>query len=434
MVSVVPAARRPGHGPAVSRILAVVVALVVLSACGLAGASGASAIEPLSSNAFIVIQPDTGDVVAQRNPSGARPIASTTKMMTALLSIEHRKPGDTMRVANYSISPGESTAGLQAGERMRVADLLRALMLPSANEAAVTLAIGVGGSQARFVRMMNQRARQLGLRHTHYGNPVGLDVGDNHSSARDLVKLAQVLRENAFLRETMDLRSATLKSGPVGRVVVNRNSLVQEVGWVDGVKTGHTTKAGYVLVASGTRNGVPVISAVLGAPSEEIRNRDSLTLLRYAASRYHDVLVTRKGRRMAQVPLAYRDGKRVDVVASRTTHRVVKRGERVSLRLVGVPKELDGPLARGARVGTIVVRYRGRTVDRVALLTAAPVAEATVIEKVDDTVPGGVAALGIVLGLLGVVTLVALGDRRRRRRRDARRSRTRPSRQETGVA
>ena len=417
-----------------SRIAAVLAALVVLLGLGLTAAGAASAIEPLSSSAFIVVQPDTGDVVAERNPSGERPIASTTKMMTALLTIEHAKPSDVFRVADYAITPGESTAGLQAGERMRVADLLRALMLPSANEAAVTLAIGVAGTQARFVKMMNARARQLGLKHTHFGNPIGLDVGDNHSSARDLVELAEVMRKNAFLRETMNLRKATLKSGPVGRVVVNRNSLVQEVGWVDGVKTGHTSKAGYVLVASGTRNGVPVVSAVLGAPSEEIRNRDSLTLLRYAASRYHDALVTRKGRRMAQVPLAYRDGKHVALVASRTVRRVIKKGEKTQLRLIGVPKELDGPLPRGSRQGTIVVRYRGRVVDRVALLTAEPVAAATVVQKVDSSVPGGVAAVGILLAVLVGGTLLLLGDRRRRRRRDALRSRARPSRQETGVA
>ena len=416
-----------------SRLVAVVAALVVALGLGLSGASVASAIEPITAPAFIVIQPDTGDVVAERNPSGERPIASTTKMMTALLAIEHAKPSDTMRVANYAISPGESTAGLQAGEKMRVADLLRALMLPSANEAAVTLAIGVAGSQARFVRMMNQRARQLGLRHTHYGNPIGLDVGDNHSSARDLVELAQVMRRNPFLRDTMNLRKATLKSGPVGRVVVNRNSLVQEIGWVDGVKTGHTSKAGYVLVASGTRKGVPVISAVLGTASEQLRNQDSLTLLRYAASRYHDAVVTRKGRRMARVPLAYRD-QHVALVASRTVRRVIKKGEKTQIRLVGVPKELDGPLLKGSRQGTIVVRYRGRTIDRVALVTAEPVAAATVVQKVDSTFPGGIAALGILLAVLVGGTLLLVGDRRRRRRRDARRSRARPSRQETGVA
>lgn len=409
--------------------LLVIVALVLL---GTAQAATA-ALPPISARSYIVVQPDTGDVVASRNPSGERPIASTTKMMTALLSIEHARPSDVFRVASYNLSPGESTAGLRAGEKMRVGDLLRALMLPSANEAAVTLAIGVAGSQARFVKMMNQRARQLGLRHTHFGNPIGLDVGANHSSARDLAKLAQVLRANAFLRATMNMRRATLHSGPVGRVVVNRNSLVQEIGWVDGVKTGHTTLAGFVLVASGTRNGVPVISAVLGEPDEGLRNSDSLALLRYAAARYHEVLVTRKGRRMDRVPLAYRDTT-VALVASRTTRRVIRRGEKTTITLVGVPKKLDGPLPRGSRQGTIVVRYRGRVVDRVALLTAEPVAAATVIEKVDDTVPGGVAALGIVLGLLGVGTLLLLGDRRRRRRREARRSRPRPSRQETGVA
>jgi serine-type D-Ala-D-Ala carboxypeptidase (penicillin-binding protein 5/6) len=408
-------------------------ALLLAALVALGAQAPARASVPINAPSFIVIQPTTGDVVASRNASSSRPIASTTKMMTALLTIEHARLSDRFRVANYNLSPGESTANLPAGAKMRVADLLRALLLPSANEAAVTLAIGVSGSQASFVRRMNRRAKQLGLRHTHYGNPIGLDVGDNHSSAKDLVKLARVMRTKPFLKSTMNLRRATLKSGPVGRVVVNRNSLVQQIGWVNGVKTGHTSKAGYVLVASGTRNGVPVISAVLDAPSEEIRNRDSLTLLQYAASRYRNALVVKKGHRVARVPLAHRS-QTVGLVASRSVRRVIRRGEHTTLRIVGIPREIDGPLKRGTRRGTLLIRYRGRTVDRVALLTEHTVAAATLDEQVDDVIPGGIATIVIILGLGGGGTLLVLGVRRRRRRRAARGTSRRPSRQETGVA
>ena len=376
-----------------------------------------------------MVQPDTGDVVASRNPSGERPIASTTKMMTALLSIEHARPSDVFRVASYNLSPGVDRRAARQREDARGRPA-RALMLPSANEAAVTLAIGVAGSQARFVKMMNQRARQLGLRHTHFGNPIGLDVGANHSSARDLAKLAQVLRANAFLRATMNMRRATLHSGPVGRVVVNRNSLVQEIGWVDGVKTGHTTLAGFVLVASGTRNGVPVISAVLGEPDEGLRNSDSLALLRYAAARYHEVLVTRKGRRMARVPLAYRDTT-VALVASARPPRDPA-GEKTTITLVGVPKKLDGPLPRGSRQGTIVVRYRGRGRPRGPADSRAGGRRHRHREGRRHRARRSRRSGSSRAARGGYPPL--LGDRRRRRRREARRSRPRPSRQETGVA
>ncbi len=379
--------------------------------------------------AYIVIQPSTGDVVASRNPRQKREIASTTKMMTALLTIEHTSPSHVYTVAPYAAGPGESVAGLRAGQRMRVADLLRALLLPSANDAAHTLAVGVGGSQRAFVRMMNRRARQLGLTDTHYTTPIGLDDPRNQSSARDLVRLAGVLRTKPFLRATMDLKRAVLHSGPVGKVVVNRNTLVQTIPWVNGVKTGHTNTAGYVLVASASRRGVPVLSAVLGTPSEAARNADSLALLRYATDRYHRVTALRYGQPLATVPLAFRD-QRVTLVAAHTIRRIVRKGERTTLRVVGVPAKLNGPLPRGTREGTVLVRWRGRTVAHVALITAAPVAAATVIDRINDTVPGGTTAIAALIAVLASATLLLLV----RHRRATRRRSVRPSPQESGVA
>ncbi|TML03260.1 MAG: D-alanyl-D-alanine carboxypeptidase, partial [Actinobacteria bacterium] len=136
---------------------------------------------------------------------------------------------------------GESLMGLRTGERLTVADLLRGLLIVSANDAAVTLANDIAGSQKAFVRMMNRRARELGLHDTHYANPVGLDAPGNYSSAADLVKLALVLRQRAFFRATTNLATATLRSGSHVRHLVNRNDLVRTVPLVNGVKTGHTT-------------------------------------------------------------------------------------------------------------------------------------------------------------------------------------------------
>lgn len=403
-------------GRSLAGAVAALAAALALSAAAPAMGAGPSVGAP----AYIVIQPDTGDVVAARNPYGRREMASTTKMMTALLTIEHASPRDVFTVAPYAAGPLESLAGLRAGQRMRVRDLLHALMLASANDAAHTLAIGVAGSQARFVQMMNRRARQLGLRQTHYQNPIGLDDLANHSSARDLARLATVLRRQPFLRRTMDLKRAVLRSGPVGRVVVNRNQLVQNVWWVNGVKTGHTSTAGYVLVGSGTLHGVNAISAVLGTPSEDARNADSLALLRYALARYRRVLAVRGGATYARVPLAHRDTT-VALVARHDAHVVARRGERLRRTVTGVPEELDGPLPRGSRQGTVVVRRRGRVVARVPLVTAAAVPQATIVEQVDDVVPGGMVGVGLLLGGLAGATLLVLAQRRRAgRQRSAR--------------
>jgi serine-type D-Ala-D-Ala carboxypeptidase (penicillin-binding protein 5/6) len=366
--------------------------------------------------AAILVEPATGDVVFQRDARDERPVASTTKLMTALLTLERERLSTTFTTIRYRAAPAESVIGLRAGERMTVADLMRGLLLASANDAAATLAVRVGGTRERFVRLMNERARRLGLHDTHYSNPIGLDQEGNHSSAEDLVKLTLILRRNAFFREVTNLPSATLKTGARPRTILNRNTLVRTVRAVNGVKTGHTSTAGYVLVGSATRNGVTVVSAVLGDPSEAARDADSLTLLRYGLDRYHRLAATVRGRAYASAKLAHRD-QRVSLVATRTVRRTIRRGEHYRLRILGAPREIDGPLPAGARVGTIEVRWRGRPVDRVALVTAHPVSGATVVQRAGGLIGRTLIVLAVAAVALGSLQVVLLRRRMQRRRR-----------------
>jgi D-alanyl-D-alanine carboxypeptidase (penicillin-binding protein 5/6) len=366
--------------------------------------------------AAILFEPATGDVVYQRNARQERPVASTTKLMTALLTLERLKLSTMVTATRYRALPAESVIGLRAGERLTVADLMRGLMLASANDAAATLAVRVGGTRERFVRLMNRRARQLGLRDTHYANPIGLDEAGNHSSAEDLVKLTLILRRNEFFRAVTNLPSATLKTGARPRTIANRNTLVRGVPVVNGVKTGHTSTAGYVLVGSATRNGVTVVSAVLGEPSEAARDADSLTLLRYGLTRYHRVAGVRKGATYGTAKLAHRD-ERVNLVATRTIRRTIRRGEHMTTRLIGAPREVEGPLPAGARLGTIELRWRGRTVDRVALVTARAVSGSTVVERAGGLIGRTLIVLAAAAVALGTLQVMLLRRRLQRRRR-----------------
>jgi serine-type D-Ala-D-Ala carboxypeptidase (penicillin-binding protein 5/6) len=393
-------------------------AAVVSAAVALGATAGqaAAAPPPVSAPEAILVEPQTQDVVFDRHAGVRRPIASTTKLMTALLTLENAKLTDVFTAAPYSPSAGESLMGLRAGERLNVADLLRGLLIVSANDAANTLAIDIAGSRRRFVAMMNRRARELGLRDTHYANPVGLDQPGNYSTASDLVKLTLVLRQHAFFRRTTDMATATLRSGARVRHLVNRNDLVREVPVVDGVKTGHTNGAGYVLVGSATRAGVTVISAVLGDSSEATRDSDSLRLLRYGLARYRRVTALRRGAVLTHAALKYRDD-HVDLVAARTVLRVVRRDEQVHTRIVGAPAEIEGPLDAGARVGTVEVRQRGRVVARVPLVTARAVSAPTLGQRVSDYLGRG--STRAVLALLAVCSLyLGLLRRRSARRRN----------------
>jgi D-alanyl-D-alanine carboxypeptidase (penicillin-binding protein 5/6) len=390
--------RSAGAGIVPALLGALVVALSLLAPTA-GAASGAPTID---APAAIAVEVSTGDVVFGRRVDDQRGIASTTKLMTALVALrDESNLRRQLPVPAYAASPGESLANLHAGDRMTLRDLLAAMLLPSGNDAATALAKGIGGSVPAFVARMNDEARRIGI-DARFTNPVGLDAPGHHASAADLVKLTLLLRRYAAFRQIVDERSETLSSATPPITVVNRNTLVQEVPWVDGVKTGHTRASGYALVGSGERRGISVITVVLGDGSEAQRDADSLALLRYALARYERARPLRKAAVVSSLPLRYRD-ERVRVVASAGVVRTARRGERFRTRVVGLPRDVEGPLPAGSRLGTIEVIQRGKVVARVPATTATRVASATFWERLDDHL-----ARGTVRILIAAAALLAL--------------------------
>jgi serine-type D-Ala-D-Ala carboxypeptidase (penicillin-binding protein 5/6) len=296
---------------------------------------------------------------------------------------------------------------------MSVGDLLKALMLPSANDAANDLAVNVGGSRARFIRMMNMHARELGLDDTHYSTPVGLDSPGNYSSASDLARLASRLMRNALIARIVNMPSARLRSGSHVREVVNRNDLVARYHFVDGIKTGHTNGAGFVLVGLAHGHGARVISVVLGTPSIAARDADSLALLRYGVAQFTRVRPVTKGRAYGQAHVRWYHGRTVKLVAARDVAITVRRGRSVRTRVRPV-RSLQG-LPAGAAVSRIEVVVGGRVVETVPLVTAEAVPKAGWLRRI--TWYTGVAPLVVALLLLviAVVVVLALWVRARRR-------------------
>jgi D-alanyl-D-alanine carboxypeptidase (penicillin-binding protein 5/6) len=369
------------------------VAVLLAAAAARAGAAAAPPAVP-GARAAIVIDARDGTEMFGKRPDAERSIASTTKLMTALLSLERANPSDVFTAPAYHAMPAESRINLREGERMTVHDLLEALLLESANDAAVTLAQGVSGSRQAFVAEMNARAEELGLDHTSYANPIGLDQAGNYSSARDLASLARVLMRRPRFARIVDMPEAQLESGLHPRVVENRNDLIAAYPWVSGVKTGYTANAGDVLVgAADGPGGERVISVVLGEPSESARNAETLTLLRWGLDRFQRVRALDPKHMVARADIQYRDGSAA-LVPRRTTVLTVREGQRIGRR-VKAPHQVKGPLAAGARVGTVTVLLDGKPVRRVALVTA-------------EKVPGA-GTLRVLLSWLGVpLTLLLL--------------------------
>ena len=375
----------------------------------------------------IVLEVSTGEVACERAADARRPVGSAVKLMTALLTLERAELDDTFRASDYRPASVESQIGLLPGERMSVRDLLQGLLAESGNDAAMALAEGVAGSERAFVRLMNRRARELELTNTRYRNPIGLDEPGAYSSARDLVKLATYLRTKPFFRRTVNQAEVTLTTGVRQRTFDNRNRLVAQVPWVNGVKTGHTSQAGDVLVGSGRQRGIQVVSAVLGTPSEAARDADSLRLLTFGRRAFQRITAARPGSSVGvSVPIRYLRGAELELVVGPNGERtVVRRGERdsVTIEATRYPSEVQGPIAYGQELGEADVLQDGRRIATVSLVAATEVPAADLAERTKSWFTRPIAVV-LAFAVLGGTVLVARRRRRPRGPRPRREART----------
>ena len=362
---------------------------------------------PLPARAAALLEETTGQQLFGDNANAELPIASTTKLMTALVTLRHARLSTVFADPDYYPASEDSQIGLVPGERMSVHDLVIALLLPSADDAAEDLAYNVGhGSVGRFEGMMNARARELGLAQTHYTTPSGLDTPGNYSSAHDLILLARYdLMTQPFFRAVVRLRNAVLRTGNHVRVVTNLNDLLGRYPWINGVKTGHTLGAGYVLVASGTQHGMTLIDAVLGTPSEAARDEAALALLNWGFANFTLRTPVHAGQLIARVAITGGSpNQTARLLAAATDTHVFAKGARISLR-VHAPATLTGPLPANDTVGWVTVRDGGEVQARIPLRLASALgaikhsAALASVFVLSATLSGLVLAAGAAIGL-----------------------------------
>jgi D-alanyl-D-alanine carboxypeptidase (penicillin-binding protein 5/6) len=330
-------------------------ALLAAAALALSLSTPALAAAPsVTAHAFLVEDGATGQILAQHAARAPVPIASITKLMTVLVALDRLQPTQVVTVPAEATTVGESSIYLRAGERIRVFDLVEGALIPSANDAADTLAYAAGnGSEARFVRLMNARARRLGLEDTHFARPDGLDAPGHLSSARDVTKLARVLMRRPLVRRVVRQTSAEISGG---RTIETRNNLLSTFRGAFGVKTGHTGLAGWSEVAAARRNGVTIYATILGSPSEAQRDADLARLLEWGFSQYRAAPLVAANRVYARLATGYGRAP-VGVVATRPLVRRVRVGRPLVERVV-LPDVVPLPVERGTRVGEVSV-YSG---------------------------------------------------------------------------
>jgi D-alanyl-D-alanine carboxypeptidase (penicillin-binding protein 5/6) len=376
--------------------------LLAATLVALALPAGALARGPqIEARSWALIDAHSGDVLVSHAAARHLPVASTTKLMTAYVALHEMSLDRMVRAAPYEAEYGESLLGLRAGQRISVRDLLYGLILRSGNDAAYDLALAAASSESRFVAEMNRYAAALGLADTHYANPIGLDQRGNYSSAADLATLTRHLLAIPAFAKIAASRSAVLRSVKPPRRIATINELLNMAPWVTGVKTGHTFGALYVLVGSGQRKGVSLISVAVGAPSDEDRFRDNLELLDYGFSLYQRRVPIKAGAALADPEIRYSGGE-LPLRAARTVAVGLRRDQQLSVA-VRAPSEVEGPIERGAAQGRASVFVNGRKAASVPLRAGHAVAEASLLERAgsfldDEKIPVGIALCVILLG------------------------------------
>lgn len=329
--------------------------LVLLAFAGTAHAGSLPTVPQVDARAYLVVDARTGDVLASSNAHERLPIASITKLMTVLVALQHHKLTDVVTVDPRAAAVGESTIDLRAGEQLTVHDLVEGALVQSANDAADALALSVSRDYGAFAQLMNAKAQQLGLRDSHFVRPDGLDAAGEYSSAADVTKLARVLMETRFVRDTVKQETATIAGG---RTLHTWDDLLGVVPGVLGVKTGHTDEAGWCQVAAVREHGVTVYVTMLGSPTRSIRNVGLESLIAWGEAQFRVVPAVQTGRVYATVALAY--GKRpLALVAARPLLGVVRLGRSLTERVI-VPTGASLPVTAGEKLGRVEIWANGR--------------------------------------------------------------------------
>jgi D-alanyl-D-alanine carboxypeptidase (penicillin-binding protein 5/6) len=396
-------------------IAAALAAVFLLLGAGPAAAEKPPAIE---ARAWALVDARTGKVLESHAGATHLPIASTTKLMTAYVSLQELQLDKIVRAQAYDPIYGESLLNLRTGQRVSVRDLLYGLILRSGNDAAYDLAHAVSGSESGFVRQMNDRAAALGLADTHYANPIGLDQRGNYSSALDLAALTRRLLRIPAFAKIADSREAELDSLRPQRRITTINELLLLEPWVTGVKTGHTFDADYALVGSGRRKGVDLISVILGAPSNEARDEGSLALLEHGFEQYHRRVPVHAGQEVASASIRYSGGE-LPLRAAHTVAAGTYRGQKLDVA-VEAPAEVEGPIDRGAVLGRVTVTVDGRPAGTTTLRAARAIPEAGAFDRARSFVEDHpiLTALVAFVILIGAGLLWRVIVRRRARRAD----------------
>jgi D-alanyl-D-alanine carboxypeptidase (penicillin-binding protein 5/6) len=317
-----------------------------------------------------------------RDPGARRAMASTTKIMTAVVVLENAALEEVVTVHKADVKVGESGMGLRVGEELTVRQLLEGMLIQSGNDAATALAMHVGGSVEGFVAMMNAKAATLDLAGTRYMNPHGLDVPGHYTTAQDLTSLSRYAMRIPEFRRIVGTLTERVSTRRYTHKLANSNLMLKHYAGANGVKTGWTDEAGYCVIVSARRGEIELYATVLGAASEEGRFGQATRLLDWGFAHYRPTEVARRGERTGNVKVTdYLERTAPTAAAESTTVALFDLAGPVRRRIDLLP-EIAAPVAVGQRLGTMSVYQGDRLLAQVPVVSTRAVPVPTIWQRI----------------------------------------------------
>jgi D-alanyl-D-alanine carboxypeptidase (penicillin-binding protein 5/6) len=363
---------------------------LLLTLCTLHAATISAPAKPdVQAKAFLLLDHNSGQVMAESNADGRIEPASLTKMMTAyVISMEiaggRIKLQDSVRISEKAWRQEGSRMFVDVNTFVSVDELLKGLIIQSGNDAAVALAEHLAGSEEAFAALMNRQAQRLGMKGTHFVNSTGLPDPNHYSTARDLALLASaIIRDDPAHYSWYAVREYTYNKIKQP----NRNLLLWRDPTVDGIKTGHTESAGYCLVASSKRGEMRLISVVIGTSSEESRAKESQKLLGFGFGFFETHKLYAENQPIKTLPLWKGESETVDAGLTRPLYVTVPRGYYNELSAaLNVEKTIVAPVRKGAPLGSVVVKLGDQTLTTQPLVALRDMPEGGIVTRLIDTV------------------------------------------------
>jgi len=346
----------------------------------------------------VLMDASTGRILFEQDAHNKVYPASVTKIMTLLITMENLDRSiisldDTVTISENAASMGGSQLYMEAGETKTVEQLLKAITVASGNDASVAIAEHIGGSEELFVEMMNQRAKELGMKDTHFVNSNGLHDEEHYTSAYDVGIMSRELLKHKKIFDFTTIWMEDIQVGKEGRfktfTMVNSNKLLRRYDGVDGLKTGYTSAAKHCLSATAKKGSLRLISVVMGSPTSEIRFKESSNLLNFGFARYASVPIAKEDDVINRLKVSKGEEEYVDVKPGEDVNVLVMKGQENTLeRDVKMPEFIKAPVKEGQKVGELIINQEGKMIQKIDLIAGKTIEKTGLFRTLWKTVVG----------------------------------------------